>query len=169
MQSIESCANHCRILYLLWMPGVALYNGGYPVQDVTYATMPQQVYGDGYSMHPQVYPFCPWPNCFLVQPLILSLWAWWFEKCCPSGDMTLETALRFPWKVANWHLPAASWAWSSPAWPVSVTRVHVWMVHSLHGYVQHLCDCAQEAYLTGVWLCWICMAAAWNMRAYWHT
>jgi myosin heavy subunit len=34
--------------------GVALYNGGYPVQDVTYATMPQQVYGDGYSMHPQM-------------------------------------------------------------------------------------------------------------------
>jgi hypothetical protein len=53
--------------------GVALYNGGYPVQDVTYATMPQQVYGDGYSMHPQVYPFRPWLDCFLVQLLILSL------------------------------------------------------------------------------------------------
>jgi len=35
------------------------YNGGYPGPEASYGLMQPQVYGDGYSVHPQV--------CFLIE------------------------------------------------------------------------------------------------------
>lgn len=57
---VVKLANFSSAFALLWISfcfnwsGVGSYNGVFPTPDVSYSSLQQQVFGDGYGMHSQV-------------------------------------------------------------------------------------------------------------------